>query len=163
MKSNTAETSEYNMDTDSTWMAEAIAEAKKGRATGGIPIGSVLVSEDRIIGRGHNQRVQGDNPILHAEMVAIQNAGRLRADTYSQSTIYTTLSPCTMCAGTIMLYKIPRVVIGENRTVQNLTLCEDWLTDHGVVVVNLNLQECIDLMQNFVVESPELWNEDVGV
>ena len=151
------------MDTDRMWMNEAISEAKKGRATGGIPIGSVLVSEGRIIGRGHNQRVQEDNPILHAEMVAIQNAGRLRASTYSQSTIYTTLSPCTMCAGTIILYKIPRVVIGENITVQNLTLCEDWLTDHGVAVVNLSLQECIDLMQSFVVESPELWNEDVGV
>ncbi len=151
------------MDTHSMWMAEAIAEAKKSRAAGGIPIGSVLVSDARIIGRGHNQRVQEDNPILHAEMVAIQNAGRLRASTYSQSTIYTTLSPCTMCAGTIILYKIPRLVIGENLTVQNLTLCEDWLTDHGVEVVNLNLQECIDLMTNFVVESPELWNEDVGV
>ena len=151
------------MDTDSRWMAEAIAEAKQGQANGGIPIGSVLVSDGRIIGKGHNQRVQGNNPILHAEMVAIQNAGRLRASTYSKSTMYTTLSPCTMCAGTIILYKIPRVVIGENLTVQDLTLCEDWLVSHGVTVVNLNLQECIGLMQNFIANSPDIWNEDVGV
>lgn len=96
-------------------------------------------------------------------MVAIQDAGRLRASTYSESTIYTTLSPCTMCAGTIILYKIPRVVIGENRTVQNLTLCEDWLIERGVTVVNLDLQECINLMQVFVTDFPEIWHEDVGV
>ena len=151
------------MGADRMWMAEAIAEAKKGREGGGIPIGSVLVSQGHIIGRGHNQRVQRANPILHAEMVAIQDAGRLRASTYSESTIYTTLSPCTMCAGTIILYKIPRVVIGENRTVQNLTLCEDWLIERGVTVVNLDLQECINLMQDFVTDFPEIWHEDVGV
>ena len=103
------------MDSDRKWMAEAIAEAKKSRESGGIPIGSVLVAQGKIIGRGHNQRVQKNNPILHAEMVTFQNAGRLRANIYSQSTMYTSLSPCTMCAGTIVLYKIPRIVVGENR------------------------------------------------
>ncbi len=130
--------------------------------SGGIPIGSVLVSDGQVIGRGHNQRVQNGNPILHAEMVAIQDAGRLRATTYVKSTIYTTLSPCTMCAGTIVLYKIPRVVIGENRTVQNLTLCEDWLVENGVEVINLDLEECVRMMQDFIAEFPETWNEDVG-
>ncbi len=150
------------MMTDSLWMAEAISEAQEGRKSGGIPIGSVLVSGGQVIGRGHNQRVQHGNPILHAEMVAIQDAGRLRATTYVKSTIYTTLSPCTMCAGTIVLYKIPRVVIGENRTVQNLTLCEDWLVENGVEVINLDLEECVRMMQDFIAEFPETWNEDVG-
>lgn len=150
------------MMNDSLWMAEAISEAQEGRMSGGIPIGSVLVSDGQVIGRGHNQRVQNGNPILHAEMVAIQDAGRLRATTYVKSTIYTTLSPCTMCAGTIVLYKIPRVVIGENRTVQNLTLCEDWLVENGVEVINLDLEECVRMMRDFIAEFPETWNEDVG-
>jgi|TARA_B110000263_G_scaffold30901_1_gene23360 cytosine deaminase len=151
------------MDHDRKWMAEAIAEANKSRESGGIPIGSVLVAQGKIIGRGHNQRVQNNNPILHAEMVTVQDAGRLRATVYSQSTMYTSLSPCTMCAGTIVLYKIPRVVIGENRTVKNLTLCEDWLVEQGVEVINLDLQECVDIMDDFIKESPEIWHEDVGV
>ena len=151
------------MDHDRKWMAEAIAEANKSRESGGIPIGSVLVAQGKIIGRGHNQRVQNNNPILHAEMVTVQDAGRLRASVYSQSTMYTSLSPCTMCAGTIVLYKIPRVVIGENRTVKNLTLCEDWLVEQGVEVINLDLQECVDIMDDFIKESPEIWHEDVGV
>ena len=150
------------MMTDSLWMAEAISEAQEGRKSGGIPIGSVLVSGGQVIGRGHNQRVQHGNPILHAEMVAIQDAGRLRATPYVKSTIYTTLSPCTMCAGTIVLYKIPRVVIGENRTVQNLTLCEDWLVENGVEVIKLDLEECVRMMRDFIAEFPETWNEDVG-
>ncbi len=151
------------MDSDRKWMAEAISEAKKSRESGGIPIGSVLVSQGTIIGRGHNQRVQKNNPILHAEMVTIQDAGRLRASVYAQSTMYTSLSPCTMCAGTIVLYKIPRVVVGENRTVENLTLCEDWLVEQGVEVINMDLQECVDIMNDFIKECPEVWNEDVGV
>ena len=151
------------MDSDRKWMAEAISEAKKSRESGGIPIGSVLVSQGTIIGRGHNQRVQKNNPILHAEMVTIQDAGRLRASVYAQSTMYTSLSPCTMCAGTIVLYKIPRVVVGENRTVENLTLCEDWLVEQGVEVINIDLQECVDIMNDFIKECPEVWNEDVGV
>jgi len=151
------------MDSDRKWMAEAISEANKSRESGGIPIGSVLVSQGTIIGRGHNQRVQKNNPILHAEMVTIQDAGRLRASVYAQSTMYTSLSPCTMCAGTIVLYKIPRVVVGENRTVENLTLCEDWLVEQGVEVINMDLQECVDIMNDFIKECPEVWNEDVGV
>ncbi|HAJ06297.1 MAG TPA: tRNA-specific adenosine deaminase [Chloroflexi bacterium] len=150
------------MNLDKKWMDEAIIEARKSRTTGGIPIGSVLVANEQIIGRGHNQRVQKNNPILHAEMVTFQNAGRLRKDIYSQSTMYTSLSPCTMCAGTIVLYKIPRVVVGENRTVQNLTLCEDWLIQQGVEVINMNLQECVDIMSDFINEHPDVWNEDVG-
>ena len=151
------------MDSDRKWMAEAISEAKKSRESGGIPIGSVLVSQGTIIGRGHNQRVQKNNPILHAEMVTIQDAGRIRASVYAQSTMYTSLSPCTMCAGTIVLYKIPRVVVGENRTVENLTLCEDWLVEQGVEVINMDLQECVDIMNDFIKECPEVWDEDVGV
>ena len=96
-------------------------------------------------------------------MVTFQNAGRLRANIYSQSTMYTSLSPCTMCAGTIVLYKIPRVVVGENRTVKDLTLCEDWLAKQGVEVINLDLQECVDIMNDFIKESPQIWHEDVGV
>ena len=151
------------MDSDRKWMAEAIAEAKKSRESGGIPIGSVLVAQGKIIGRGHNQRVHKNTPILHAELVTFQNAGRLRANIYSQSTMYTSLSPCTMCAGTIVLYKIPRVVVGENRTVKDLTLCENWLAEKGVEVINLDLQECVDIMNDFIKETPEIWHEDVGV
>jgi creatinine deaminase len=147
---------------DLHFMAEAVAEARQGFAEGGIPIGSVIVVDNKIIGRGHNQRVQQDNPILHGEMDAFQNAGRQHPDVYKRATIYTTLSPCTMCAGTVLLYGIPRVVIGENRTVAGTTLCEDWLRSHGVEVVNLDLQECVDLMDAFIRQSPEVWNEDIG-
>ncbi|MBW7884484.1 MAG: nucleoside deaminase [Caldilineaceae bacterium] len=147
---------------DLQFMAEAVAEARKGFAAGGIPIGSVLVSNGTVIGRGHNQRVQQGNPILHGEMDAIQNAGRLSSKVYARSTLYTTLSPCTMCAGTVILYGIPRVVIGENRTVAKTTYCEDWLRSHGVEVVNLDLQECVDLMAEFIRLYPDVWNEDIG-
>jgi len=149
-------------DDDLKFMAEAIAEAKQGFAEGGIPIGSVLVVDGQIIGRGHNQRVQKGNPILHGEMDAFQNAGRQTPDVYARATLYTTLSPCTMCAGTTLLYRIPRLIIGENRTVAKTTLCEDWLIEHGVEVVNLDMQECVALMDEFIRLHPEIWNEDIG-
>ena len=149
-------------DTDLKFMAEAIAEARAGFAQGGIPIGSVIVVDGKIIGRGHNQRVQQGNPILHGEMDAFQNAGRQPPSVYARATLYTTLSPCTMCAGTTLLYRIPRIVIGENRTVSKTTLCEDWLIGHGVEVVNLDLQECVELMAEFIRRYPEIWNEDIG-
>jgi cytosine deaminase len=150
------------LETDLKFIAEAIAEARKGLAEGGIPIGSVLVVNGEIIGRGHNQRVQKGNPILHGEMDAVQNAGRQPPEVYARATIYTTLSPCTMCGGTMVLYRIPRVVIGENRTVAGTTLCEDWLQSHGLEVVNLDLPECVALMDEFIRQYPHIWNEDIG-
>ena len=150
-------------DLDMQFMAAAIAEARQGLAEGGIPIGSVIVVDGQIIGRGHNRRVQLGNPILHGEMDAFQNAGRQPAAVYARATLYSTLSPCTMCGGTAVLYKIPRVVVGENRTVAGLTLCEDWLRSHGLEVVNLDLPECYELMQTFIRQHPEVWNEDIGV
>ena len=147
---------------DLKFMAEAIAEARQGMAEGGIPIGSVLVADGEILGRGHNQRVQKSNPILHGEMDAIQNAGRQPARVYARATLYTTLSPCPMCGGTAVLYRIPRVVIGENRTVAQTTLCEDWLRSQGIEIVNLDLRECVDLMDEFIRRSPEVWHEDIG-
>lgn len=149
-------------DTDLNFMAEAIAEARQGFAEGGIPIGSVIVVDGQIIGRGHNRRVQLSNPILHGEMDAFQNAGRQPPNVYARATLYTTLSPCTMCAGTTLLYRIPRIVIGENRTVARTTLCEDWLIANGVEVVNLDLAECVELMAEFIRRHPEVWNEDIG-
>ncbi len=149
-------------DVDRFFMAEAIAEARLGFAQGGVPIGSVIVVDGQIIGRGHNQRVQLGNPILHGEMSAFQNAGRQPPGRFTRATLYTTLSPCTMCAGTALLYRVPRVVIGEHRTVAKTTLCEDWLREHGVEVVNLDLDECVALMAEFIRRSPELWNEDIG-
>jgi cytosine deaminase len=148
---------------DVQFMAAAIEEARQGLAEGGIPIGSVIVVDGQIIGRGHNRRVQLGNPILHGEMDAFQNAGRQPAAVYARATLYSTLSPCTMCGGTAVLYKIPRVVVGENRTVAGLTLCEDWLRSHGLEVVNLDLPECYALMQTFIRQHPEVWNEDIGV
>jgi creatinine deaminase len=153
-------TDQHRLDLE--FMAAAIEEARQGLAEGGIPIGSVLVVEGKIIGRGHNRRVQQGNPILHGEMDAFQNAGRQPATVYTQATLYSTLSPCSMCGGTAVLYKIPRVVIGENRTVADTTLCEDWLRAHGIEVVNLDLPECYDLMQAFIQRHPEVWNEDIG-
>jgi cytosine/creatinine deaminase len=147
---------------DMRFMEAAIAEARQGLAENGIPIGSVLVVDNQIIGRGHNRRVQQGNPILHGEMDAIQNAGRQPAAIYARATLYSTLSPCTMCGGTAVLYKIPRVVVGENRTVASTTLCEDWLRSHGIQVVNLDLQACVDLMNTFIERFPEVWNEDIG-
>ena len=137
----------------------AIEEAQIGLATGGIPIGSAIVVDGEIIGRGHNQRVQKGSAILHGEMDALENAGRLQATTYQHSTIYTTLSPCDMCSGAILLYGIPRVVIGENTTFMG---AEDHLRSRGVAVRVMNDQRCIDLMTNFISSRPNTWDEDIG-
>lgn len=137
----------------------ALEEAKRGLAEGGIPIGSVLVIDNKIVGRGHNRRVQKDSAILHAEMDCIENAGRLSARDYAASTIYSTLSPCDMCSGTILLYKIPRVVIGENKNFQGP---ENYLRSRNVVLEILNNRECIQLMEDFIQQNPKLWNEDIG-
>lgn len=141
-------------------MQAAIEQARLGLAAGGIPIGSVLVLDGRIIGRGHNQRVQQGSAILHAEMHCLEQAGRLSAKDYSRATLYSTLSPCDMCSGTALLYKIPRVVIGENRTFQGP---EEYLRQRGVELINLDNAECVELMENFIQAKPELWNEDIGV
>ncbi len=141
------------------FMRAAIEEARKGQREGGIPIGSVLVIDGRIVGRGHNRRVQKGSPILHAEMDAFENAGRLSARDYQRAVLYSTLSPCSMCTGAALLYKIPRVVIGENRTFKG---AEDALRQHGVELEVLNDPECIRLMQEFIERRPELWYEDIG-
>jgi len=138
----------------------AIAEARAGLAEGGIPIGSVLVHEGRIIGRGHNRRVQRGSAVLHAEMDALENAGRLPAAVYTRSVLYTTLSPCAMCTGAILLYRIPRVVVGENVTFRG---DEDLLRSRGVEVTVLQDERCIEMMRRFIREQPVLWNEDIGV
>jgi cytosine deaminase len=142
------------------FLQAAVAEAKAGLAEGGIPIGSVLVVEGTIVGRGHNRRVQEGSAILHAEMDAIENAGRLKAADYQRSVLYSTLSPCPMCAGTALLYKIPRIVIGENRTFQGP---EAYVRSQGVILEILDDAECIALMEAFIRARPELWNEDIGV
>jgi cytosine deaminase len=138
----------------------AIAEAQAGLAEGGIPIGSVLVHEGRVIGRGHNRRVQRGSAVLHAEMDALENAGRLSAAVYARSVLYTTLSPCAMCTGAILLYRIPRVVVGENLTFRGE---EDLLRSRGVEVTVLQDGRCIEMMRRFIRERPALWNEDIGV
>lgn len=137
----------------------ALEEARKGYQEGGIPIGSVLVYRGEIIGRGHNRRVQQGSAILHGEMDALENAGRLSADIYQESILYTTLSPCPMCTGAILLYKIPKVVIGENKTFMGE---EDHLRSRGVEVNILQDDQSIQLMQQFIAEKPGLWNEDIG-
>lgn len=142
------------------FMDAAVDEARKGLEAGGIPIGSVLVIDDKIVGRGHNQRVQQGSSILHAEMHALENAGRLKAADYRRGTLYTTLSPCDMCSGTALLYQIPHIVIGENRTFQGP---EDYLRSRGVKLTLLDDQRCIQLMEEFIRQHPELWNEDIGV
>jgi cytosine deaminase len=142
------------------FMRAAIAEAEDGLREGGIPIGSVLVHDGRIIGRGHNRRVQRGSAILHGEMDALEMAGRQPAVVYRESTIYTTLSPCAMCSGAILLYGIPRVVVGENRTFMGE---EDLLRSRGVSVQVLQDESCIRLMTEFIAVHPELWNEDIGV
>jgi len=141
------------------YMAAAIAEAETGLAEGGIPIGSVLVYEGKIVGRGHNRRVQRGSSILHGEMDALEQAGRLPARVYRQSVIYTTLSPCAMCSGAILLYGIPRVVIGENIT---FTGEEELLRSRGVILEVLQDPRCIELMKQFITGNPTLWNEDIG-
>lgn len=141
-------------------MLAALEEAKKGLAEEGIPIGSVLVYQTKIIGRGHNRRVQNGSVILHAEMDALENAGRQKASTYQNSTLYTTLSPCSMCSGAILLYGIPKLIIGENA---NFTGEESLLRSRGVSVKVLQDQSCIELMNNFIRQNPQLWNEDIGI
>ena len=142
------------------FLEAAIDEARKGLAEGGIPIGSVLVHNGKIIGRGHNRRVQKGSAILHGEMDALENAGRLPASVYKESVLYTTLSPCPMCTGAILLYGIPRVVVGENHTFMGE---EDLLRTRGVSVAVVQDPSCIALMQGFIAAKPELWNEDIGV
>jgi cytosine deaminase len=137
----------------------ALDEASVGLAEGGIPIGSVLVVDGAVVGRGHNRRVQKGSPILHGEMDALENAGRLTASEYRRSIIYTTLSPCVMCTGAILLYRIPKVVIGENRTFMG---AEDLLLANGVEVDVIDDQRCVDLMTGFIESRPDLWNEDIG-
>lgn len=137
----------------------AIEEARKGLAEGGIPIGSVLVIDSQIVGRGHNRRVQKRSAILHAEMDAIESAGRLKAGDYRRSVLYSTLSPCDMCSGTALLYRIPRIIIGENRTFRGP---EDYVRSRGVTVEIMDDAECVRLMEEFIRSQPELWNEDIG-
>ena len=141
-------------------MRAAIAEAERGRDEGGIPIGSVLVHRGTIIGRGHNRRVQRGSATLHGEIDALENAGRQPASVYRESVLYTTLSPCSMCSGAILLYGIPRVVVGENRTFMGE---EDLLRSRGVAVEVVDDAECAALMSRFIETRPELWNEDIGV
>jgi cytosine deaminase len=140
-------------------MQAAIDEGRLGLNEGGIPIGSVLVIDGKIVGRGHNRRVQNGSAILHAEMDAIENAGRLSAAEYKRSTLYSTLSPCDMCSGAALLYGIPRIVVGENVTFKGP---EDYLQSRGVEVVILQDDECIKMMREFIHNNPILWNEDIG-
>lgn len=141
------------------FLKAAIEEAKKGLAAGGIPIGSVLVLDGRIVGRGHNQRVQKGSSVLHAEMDCLENAGRIKAADYRRATLYSTLSPCDMCSGAVLLYGIPKVVVGENRTFRGP---EDYLKSRGVEVLNADNAECRRLMDTFIENNADLWNEDIG-
>jgi cytosine/creatinine deaminase len=143
-----------------TFLEAAIEEARKGLAAGGIPIGSVLVCDGKIIGRGHNQRVQKGSVIHHGEMNCLENAGRLTAATYKRCTIYSTLSPCPMCSGAIVLYAIPHVIVGENVTFQGP---EEYVRSQGVRVDVVQNEECIRMMREFIAKNPTLWNEDIGV
>jgi cytosine/creatinine deaminase len=145
---------------EDVFLRAAIDEAKRGLAEGGIPIGSVLVCDGKIIGRGHNQRVQNGSVIHHGEMNCLENAGRQTAEVYRRRAIYTALSPCPMCTGAILLYQISRVVVGENATFKG---AEDLLTANGVAVEVRNDPECIEMMREFIAKNPDLWNEDIGV
>ena len=138
------------------YMQLAIAEARKSQEEGGIPIGSVLVKDGQVVAQGHNKRIQENNPILHGEMDCLNNAGRIGS--YRHTTIYSTLMPCYMCAGTIVQFKIPRVVVGESQTFSG---AREFMESHGVEVIDLNLPECISMMQNFIQTKPDLWNEDI--
>jgi cytosine deaminase len=142
------------------FLQAAIAEAEAGLAEGGIPIGSVLVHQGKVLGRGHNRRVQRGSSVLHGEMDALENAGRQPAHVYRECVLYTTLSPCAMCSGAILLYRIPRVVMGENQTFLGE---EELLRSRGVIVEVLQERRCIELMKQFILKSPQLWNEDIGV
>jgi cytosine/creatinine deaminase len=141
------------------FLNEALEEARLGLAAGGIPIGSVLVIDGKIVGRGHNQRIQKDSAILHAEMDCIEKAGRLLANDYARATLYSTLSPCEMCSGTALLYKIRKIVIGEN---QNFRGPEDYLRSQGVELEIVNDPNCIEIMTKFIEDHPSLWHEDIG-
>lgn len=145
---------------DSLFLEAAIEEARQGLAEGGIPIGSILVLEGKIIGRGHNRRIQKGSAILHGEMDCLENAGRLPSSAYRRCTIYTTLSPCPMCSGAIVLYKIARVVAGENQTFLG---AEDYLRSQGIQVDVIQDRKCIELMRQFIAANPKLWNEDIGL
>ncbi|PRT54524.1 Cytosine deaminase [Wickerhamiella sorbophila] len=146
---------------DQHFLNLAIEEAKKGVSEGGIPIGAVLVSKDgKVLGSGHNKRVQQGSTVLHGEMDALENAGRLPGSAYKGATMYTTLSPCDMCSGACLLYGVSRVVLGENETFQGN---EQYLQSRGVEVVNLNSADCKKLMADFIAEKPQLWNEDIGI
>ena len=142
------------------FLAAAIEQARKSLSEGGIPIGAVLVYQGKIIGRGHNCRVQSGSPIDHGEMNCLRNAGRLSASVYQNSTMYTTLSPCPMCSGAIVLYKIPRVVIGENRTFLG---AEEYLREQGTHIEVIQDEDCMSLMKSFIRANPKLWNEDIGI
>lgn len=142
------------------FLAAAVEQAQIGLAAGGIPIGSVLVCDGKIIGRGHNQRVQRGSVIHHAEMNCLENAGRLSAEVYARCTLYSTLSPCPMCSGAALLYKIPRIVVGENVTFQGP---EDYVRSQGVELMVVQDEACIQMMRRFILEYPRLWNEDIGV
>ena len=141
------------------FLLEAINEAKKGLNEGGIPIGAVLVVDEKIIGRGHNKRIQNSSAILHAEIDCLENAGRLSASDYKKATLYSTLSPCDMCSGAVLLYGIKRVVIGENKTFKGP---EAYVKSRGVILEVVDNQECINMMKRFIEKSPILWNEDIG-
>ena len=143
---------------DDTWMNEAIHEARIGLSEGGIPIGSVLVREGSVIGRGHNRRVQERNPMKHAEIDCLMNAGRV--GTYHDTVLYSTLMPCFLCAGAVVQFNIPKVIVGEARTFPG---AEQFMRDHGVEVINLDLDECAAMMKEFIRSQPQLWNEDIGI
>jgi cytosine deaminase len=139
------------------FMAEAIAQAKQGLSEGGIPIGSVLVKDGKILGRGHNKRVQEGDPIVHAEIDCLRNAGRI--GTYRETVLYSTLMPCYLCAGAVVQFGIKKVIVGESKTFAGAKV---FMESHGVEVIDLNLEECQQLMQNFINQNPSLWNEDIG-
>jgi creatinine deaminase len=148
-----------DISTDTALLAHAIEAAREGRATGGVPIGAALVVDGEVLAVGYNKRVQRDSPILHGETDCLANAGRLPASVYARATMVTTLSPCDMCTGAILLYGIPRVIIGENRSFYG---GEDYLRERGVEVTVVDSEECVELMAEFIAAEPELWNEDIG-
>ncbi|OPX59520.1 MAG: tRNA-specific adenosine deaminase [Methanobacterium sp. PtaB.Bin024] len=154
------ENSDTPEDEHHWFMFQAQKEAINGLNEGGIPVGAVLVKNGEIIGRGHNQRVQMNSTILHAEMACLENAGRIKADGYKDCILYTTLSPCVMCSGAIILYKIPLVVIGEN---ENFKGPEKHLQDNNIQLINLDLKSCKKMLKTFILEHPEIWNEDIGL
>ncbi|OGT21255.1 MAG: tRNA-specific adenosine deaminase [Gammaproteobacteria bacterium RIFCSPHIGHO2_02_FULL_42_13] len=147
-------------ENDQKFMKIALAQAQKSLDEGGIPIGACLVIDGQVVAKGHNQRVQQNNPILHGEMDCLAKAGRLKPKDYLRSALYTTLSPCHMCSGAVLLYKIPRVVMAENKTFVG---AEDWLRANGVELVNLNLPEAVKMMAAFIKKHPDVWNEDISI